>query len=154
MALLENPPENPCFGCGPHHARGLHLAFERDGDAVVCRYTPKADEIGWPGIMHTGLHFTVLFETCYWAALEMTGKVQVADGPISYVHQRLPRVGVPFTARARVVSSEPLKIVAESTTHEGKALGRIEVSFKAASRAGVERAGIKLPQYLLDDMAP
>jgi len=154
MALLENPPENPCFGCGPEHPRGLHLNFERDGDEVVCRFTPKTDEIGWPGIMHTGLHFTVLFETCYWGALELTGKVQVADGPIAYVHQRLPRVGVPFTVRARIATSEPLKLVAESVSDQGKPLGRIEIGFKPASRAGIDRAGLKLPQYLLDDMAP
>lgn len=154
MALLENPDENPCFGCGPKHARGLHLNFERDGDVVIARHTAKPDEIGWPGIMHTGLHFTVLFETCYWAALELTGKVHVADGDIGYVHQRLPRVGVPFVARARIVASEPLTLLAESATEEGKPLGRLEVRFKPASRAGIERSGLKLPQYLLDDMAP
>lgn len=154
MALLENPPENPCFGCGPRHARGLHLNFERERNEVLSTYTAAPDEIGWPGIMHTGLHFTVLFETCYWAALELTGKVHVADGEIAYAHQRLPRVGVPFTSRARIVSREPLKIVAESATSEGKALGRIEVGFKPASRAGIERTGLKLPEYLLEDMAP
>lgn len=154
MTPLENPAENPCFGCGPQHARGLHLSFARDGDAVVCTYTPKADEIGWPGIFHTGLHFMVLFEACYWAALELTGRVHVASGPQVYEHKRLPRVGAPFTVRARIVSQDPLKLVAESATLEGKPLGRAECGMALASRAGIERAGIQLPEYLLKEMAP
>lgn len=154
MTLLENPDENPCFGCGPKHARGLHLNFERDGDAVVSHYTAKPDEIGWPGIMHTGLHFTTLFETAYWGALELTGQVHVADGEVKYAHERLPRVGTPFTIRARIVSREPLTLRAESVNAQGKRLGSLECAFKPASRAGIERAGIALPQYLLDDMAP
>lgn len=154
MTRLENPRENPCFGCGPEHPRGLHLTFEREGDVVLCRHTAAPDEIGWPGIMHTGLHMTVLFETCYWAALELTGKIHVANGEIHYVHERLPRVGVPFVCRARVITREPLKIVGETATAEGKPLGRIEIGFKPASRAGIERSGVKLPQYLLDDMMP
>src|SRR5574337_979177 len=71
MATLENPRESPCFGCGPRHARGLHLAFERrvaaDGtEEILCEYTPKEDEIGWPGLMHIGLLFLVMMETSYW----------------------------------------------------------------------------------------
>lgn len=151
---LENPPENPCFGCGPGHARGLHLSFEREGDEVRCTYTPKPDEIGWPGIFHTGLHFTVLFETCYWAALELTGQVHVASGPQTYEHKRLPRVGVPFVTTARILSREPLVVAAESATLEGKPLGRAQCGFAPASRAGIQRAGIQLPAYLTDDMAP
>lgn len=154
MTPLENPPENPCFGCGPGHARGLHLSFAREGDTVVCTYTPKADEIGWPGLFHTGLHFMTLFETCYWAALELTGKVYVAEGPMVFDQKRLPRVGVPFTVRAKIVSHEPMKVVAESATAEGKPCGRAECGMRLASRAATERAGIKLPSYLTDDMAP
>lgn len=154
MPMLENPPENPCWGCGPEHPRGLRLRFERHGDEVRCTCTPKADEIGWPGIMHTGLHFTALFETCYWAALELTGQVHVATGEQVYAHQRLPRVGVPFTVRARIVSRDPLRVEATSATLEGKPLGTLVGGFALASRAQVERAGIALPSYLTDVMAP
>lgn len=154
MALLENPTENPCFGCGPRHPRGLHLTFERHGDEVTCTYVPRPDEIGWPGLMHTGLHFTTLFETSYWAALELTGKVYAASGTQTFDQQRLPRVGVPFTARARIVGRDPLRIVAEGVTAEGKPTARLETTWKPASRAGTERAGVKLPDYLLEQMDP
>lgn len=152
MPTLENPAENPCFGCGPEHARGLRLAFTREGDEVRCTLAPKPDEVGWPGLMHTGLHFTVLFETSYWAALELTGRVHVASGPQTFDQQRLPRVGLPFTVRARIVAREPLRVVAESATAEGKPLARLETAWRPASRAATERAGVALPRYLLDEM--
>jgi hypothetical protein len=96
MTILENPDESPCFGCGPRHARGLRLSFEREGDAVRTTYEPKADEVGWPGIFHTGLHFTVLFETCYWAALELTGQVHVLSRePATFQQDRCPAWGSP-----------------------------------------------------------
>ncbi|HUR68002.1 MAG TPA: hypothetical protein VM370_02060 [Candidatus Thermoplasmatota archaeon] len=154
MTPLENPPENPCFGCGPEHARGLRLAFARDGASVVCTYTPKPDEIGWPGLFHTGLHYTTLFEACYWAALELTGQVHVASGAQTFDQQRLPRVGAPFTTVARIVAKDPLRLVAESVSAEGKPLARLEVGMKLASRVGAERAGIVLPAYLTEQMAP
>lgn len=151
---IENPPENPCWGCGPLHERGLRLGFAREGESVVCTRTPQADEVGWPGLFHTGLHFTTLFETSYWAALELTGKVHVASGAQTYDQQRLPRVGVPFTTRARVVGREPLRVLAESVTAEGKPLARLESTWKPASRAATERAGVKLPEYLTAEMDP
>lgn len=158
---LENPDENPCFGCGPRHARGLRLAPERvraaDGvDEVVVTHVPKADEIGWPGLFHTGLHFTTLFETAYWAALELTTRVHVATGAQTFDQRRLPRVGVPFTAHARIVArdADGVSVRVESRTAEGKPCATLESRFRPESRARVEKSGLALPAYLLDDMAP
>ncbi len=161
MVFLENPPENPCFGCGPNHARGLRLAFERrtgpDGvDEIVCEYTPNPDEIGWPGLMHIGLLFTVLMETSYWAALTLGGRVMTIRGPVAYEMLRLPRVGRPFRARARIVAPTPTGARLRSVAEDGQ--GRPHATMKSAwareSRALVERAGLTLPQYLLEEMDP
>lgn len=157
MSQLENPPENPCFGCGPTHARGLRLSFRRErapdgAEEVVTEYAPKVDEIGWPGLLHTGLHFTVLYEVSYWAALELSGKVMTSFGPASFDQKRLPRVGAPFTARARLVAdAEGARVEARSES-EGRLAGTLETSWRAASRARIEKAGLKLPEYLLADM--
>jgi hypothetical protein len=159
MTPLDNPPESPCFGCGPRHPRGLRLAFERralpDREEVACTYTPKPDEIGWPGLLHTGLHFTVLFETSYWTALTLGGRIHTATGPQVFDQARLPRVGAPFTARARLVAGEgPLRVRATSETAEGKPCATLETTWRPASRAAVEKAGLRLPAYLLDEMEP
>ena len=161
MAELENPPENPCFGCGPNHARGLRLRFERstlaDGTPeVVTTFTPKPDEIGWPTIFHHGLHFMVLYETAYWTALTLGGRLWVSRGPITYSADRLPRVGVAHSARGRIVGSEPelLRIQATTATQEGKACGALESTWQPASRRAVERAHIPLPDYLRPELSP
>ena len=160
---LDNPPENPCFGCGPLHPRGLRLQFARvtlpDGrEAIETRPTPKPDEIGWHGLLHTGLHFSTLFEASYWAAWEFTGQVHTAFGPQTFDQTRLPRVGTPFVARAWIAADAsdglPLRVRAESQTPEGKPLARLDAMWRPASRAVMEKAGLRLPDYLLRDMAP
>jgi acyl-coenzyme A thioesterase PaaI-like protein len=157
--LLDNPPESPCFGCGPMHARGLRLQFAREraadgAEEVVCTYTPQADEVGWPGLFHTGLHFLALFETCYWAAWELTGRVHVAYGAQSFDQVRLPRVGTPFTARARVVAPGRELGVRATSAMGDKHCATLEARFRPASRAVAERARLQLPSYLLSEMEP
>lgn len=161
MVELENPPENPCFGCGPHHPRGLRLRFERtvseDGaDEVRTTFAPKPDETGWPTLFHHGLHFTVLYETSYWTALTLGGKLWVSFGPATYLADRLPRVGLTYVARGRIVRSEPevLSIRATTSTNEGKSCGTLESSWRPASRHVIERAGIRLPDYLESELSP
>ncbi len=161
MALLENPPESPCFGCGPNHARGLRLTFERvaaaDGvEEVVCAYTPKPDEIGWPGLMHIGLLFLVMMETSYWAALTLGGRVMTSHGPVTYDMLRLPHVGRTFRARARIERTEGdgLRLRCTAEDGNGRPHATMESTWEPASRAAVAKAGLALPGYLLDDMDP
>lgn len=161
MPELENPEENPCFGCGPRHARGLRLRFEQgiapDGSAEVStRFTPQADEIGWPTLFHHGLHFMVLYETSYWAALTLGGKLWVSQGPITYTAARLPRVGIPHVARGRIVRREATGLTIEATTatREGKPCGLLQSTWVPAVRETIERAGVPLPDYLLSELAP
>ena len=161
MAELENPPENPCFGCGPNHRRGLRLRFEKvtadDGtDEVRTQFTPKPDEVGWPTLFHHSLHFGVLYETSYWTALTLGGRLWVSVGPVTYTADRLPRVGTRHIARARIASHQPdrLEIHAASATAEGKPCGTLESSWRPARRDVIERAGIPLPEYLLSEIRP
>lgn len=159
MTRLENPPENPCFGCGPNHPRGLRLSFSEEASPdgareVVATFEPKPDEIGWPTLFHHGLHFTVLYEASYWTALTLGGRLWVSTGPIRYDARRLPRVGVEHVARARVLerSASSLSIRATSATLAGKPCGELESNWTPARREAVERAGITLPAYLLSEI--
>ena len=160
MTELENPPENPCFGCGPAHPRGLRLRFERaaadDGhEEVRAHFVPQPDEVGWPTLFHQGLHFTVLYETAYWTALTLGGKLWVSFGPLSYQADRLPRVGVRHVARGRIVRLTPRELAIHSTTEteEGRPMGRLESVWRPARREVLDRAGISLPDYLAAELA-
>jgi len=159
MPELENPRENPCFGCGPEHPRGLRLSFHEETNPsgereVRGEFTPKPDEIGWPTLFHHGLHFAVLYEASYWAALTFGERLYVSHGPIEYIADRLPRVGIRHTVTAHLVRQEPaaLRIRAESRTESGKPCGTLTTDWRPASRAVVERAGIPLPEYLLREI--
>lgn len=157
MRLLENPDENPCFGCGPQVPGGLRLAFHErlspEGvREVVTEHVPSAERIGWPGLVHTGIHFTVLYEVSYWAALTLGGRVMTSHGPAEFEQHRLPRVGQPFRAVARLLEED--RVEARTETADGKPCGRLVTQWRPASRARVEKAGLQLPQYLLDEMAP
>jgi hypothetical protein len=161
MEPLENPPENPCFGCGPANPRGLHLRFGTetapDGRAeVVAEFTPAADEIGWPGLLHGGLHYFVLHEASYWAALVLGGKVHRFGGRAVFEQDRLPRVGRRAVVRAGLAgrTSGVLTVRAATTNDRGARCGVLESTWRPASRAEVDRAGLTLPQYLLDEMDP
>ncbi len=72
-----------CFVCGTDNPAGLHVRFERDGDAG-CRaeYTAHGDHVGWPGLIHGGLLFTlkdeaVAWAVCYAGLRGVTGKAEV-----------------------------------------------------------------------------
>lgn len=156
MTKLENPPENPCFGCGPKHRRGLRLSFERRGNQVVCTYTPRRDEIGWPGYLHPGLHFMILRETNYWGALTLGGRVHGGRGKAVLRTFGSPRVGLPFRARSRIAkrTRRGIHMSAVSESLDGRRFAKLDMFFAPVRRSDVKRAGIQLPDYLLEDMDP
>jgi hypothetical protein len=159
MVALENPPENPCFGCGPRNPKGLRLEFEQlraeDGTPELrTTFEPAADQIGWPGIFHTGLHFAVLYEVSYWTALTLGGRLMVSTGPGTYEHRRLPRVGRRHVARARFgpLESDGQVVLAATATEEGRPCGSLRTFWRPIARAEIERARLELPEYLLAEI--
>ncbi|MDA0364573.1 MAG: PaaI family thioesterase [Chloroflexi bacterium] len=76
-----------CFACGGRNPHGLHLRFSRDtsvedGGAVICRYDPRPEDQGFPGVMHGGILAALLDESMAWAmwaadrALGVTAKME------------------------------------------------------------------------------
>ncbi len=95
-------PGQPCFGCGPDHPSGFHLAFAVDGEDVVARFTPGTHHQGPLGLMHGGLITTVADETAAWVVLAHAGKF----GFTTHFECRLSRpvkVGVEAETRGRLV---------------------------------------------------
>ncbi len=89
MSILSNPPENACFGCGPANPHGLQLqmstATAEDGSpAVTCAFTPNPEQSGWPGLAHSGIHFAVLYDLSYWAAMTFAGKIMLGEPDMAF----------------------------------------------------------------------
>ena len=161
MPALENPPDDPCFGCGPDHPRGLRPKFEKvegpgRADEIRTFFTPRPEEIGWPGPFHPGLHFTVLYEGSYWTALTPGGRPMVSTGAETHEHRRLPRVGRPHVAWARLgpASGSRRTVLASTGTEEGRPCGSLETTRQPVERAEIERSGLPRPDHLLSEIPP
>ena len=94
-----------CFACGPDNPRGLGLHFHREGDHVVCTYTPALELGGYGTILHGGVTSTLLDEALVWAVygaldrLSMTLELNVRFvAPV--------RCGAPLTLTGRVLSTD------------------------------------------------
>jgi len=66
------PHTRSCFVCGESNPAGLRLRFETDGRIVQTRFRPRAELIGFKGVVHGGLIATVLDEIMVWACAVQT----------------------------------------------------------------------------------
>ena len=122
------PHTHSCFVCGDANPLGLKLRFETDGQVVTARFTPRAEHIGFKGVVHGGLTATVLDEIMVWACAVATRQfAYCAELNVRYLHPLSPdmetvitgelvanRKGRIFEARGRVQDASG-QIIAEST---------------------------------------
>lgn len=66
------PHTHSCFVCGESNPVGLKLLFHTDGRIVQTRFTPRAEHIGFKGVVHGGLISTLLDEIMVWACAVQT----------------------------------------------------------------------------------
>lgn len=73
-----------CFGCGRHNAHGHRLKSFVEGDDVVARFTPRADQTALPGFVYGGLIASLIdchaMATAAAAAEHAAGR-HIGDGP-------------------------------------------------------------------------
>jgi acyl-coenzyme A thioesterase PaaI-like protein len=106
--------EHYCFGCGRHNPIGFHLVFERDGDGgVVAQYTPRAEDQGFPAIMHGGLLALLLDEAMGWAMYQDSVFAVTAKMEVRY--RRSVGLDDTLTVRARIVRSRGRRIEVDAT---------------------------------------
>lgn len=112
--------------------------------------------MGWPGRMHPGLHYMVLRETSYWGALSLGGKLHGASGKSVFWDAVTPPVGVPFRARSRIGkrTQRGLHMLTVSESLIGRRYGKFEAFYVPVRRSFIQKAGMKLPDYLIEDMVP
>jgi acyl-coenzyme A thioesterase PaaI-like protein len=106
--------EHYCFGCGRHNPIGFHLVFERDGaGGVVARYTPRAEDQGFPEVMHGGLLALLLDEAMGWAMYQ--DGVFAVTAKMELRYRRAAGLDDAVTARARITRSRGRRIEVEAT---------------------------------------
>jgi len=117
-----------CFACGDRNSAGLHLHFERDGvQGVACRYEPKEQDQGFPGLLHGGIVVALLDESMAWAmwavdrALGVTAKMETR-------YRRPIGVDGPLIVRGRVVRMRGRRIEVEATVDDADGARLAEAS--------------------------
>lgn len=95
-------PGQPCFGCGPDHPIGFHLAFDVEDAEIVTRFVPTEKYQGPPGIMHGGLVATLADEIAAWAVIALLGKFGFTAQMTCKLLKPV-RVGVPLVGHGTIV---------------------------------------------------
>jgi uncharacterized protein (TIGR00369 family) len=72
--MKELPHTHSCFVCGESNPLGMKLRFHTDGRVVTTKFRPRAEHIGFKGVVHGGLTATVLDEIMVWACVVATRK--------------------------------------------------------------------------------
>ena len=106
--------EHYCFACGRQNPLGLHMRFERDGDGVLARYTPRPEDCGFPGVFHGGVLVTLLDEAMAWAMYAGARTLGVT-ATMETRYRRAARLDEQLTVRARVVRARGRRIFVEAT---------------------------------------
>jgi uncharacterized protein (TIGR00369 family) len=60
MSTSISSPANRCFVCGPANPIGLKLSFRIDGDVCRAEFTPTDAHMGYQGLTHGGIIFSLL----------------------------------------------------------------------------------------------
>lgn len=67
-ATLAEKDTKICYVCGEENSLGLHVPFTRDGEnGSRAAYTVRPEHVGWPGLLHGGLLFTLMDEAVAWS---------------------------------------------------------------------------------------
>ena len=131
--------EQPCFGCGPTHPIGFHLAFAREGEEIVTRFTPGAQYQGPIGIMHGGLVSTLADETAAWAIIALLGKFGFTAGFTAKFHAPV-RIDQEVEARAAITrDGKRIVGVAVRIRQNGAVAFSGEFTFVVLDAQGTER---------------
>lgn len=131
--------DQACFGCGPKHPIGFHLAFVRDKDQVVTTFTPGPQYQGPPGIMHGGLVMTLADEVGAWALLackEKFGFTASVEGRL----RRPVRIGVETEGRAWIAKDSARVVrVGVKISQKGEECFVAELGFVLMDQTAAEK---------------
>ncbi len=127
-AFHERYYDQICFACGDRNPHGLHLRFNRDGEAgVVATFVPRAVDQGFPGVLHGGILAALVDESMAWAmwaadrALGVTAKMEMR-------YRRPVTPDAPLTVRGRVVRTRGRRFEVEASILDAAGETLVEAS--------------------------
>ena len=118
---------NRCFVCGPGNAAGLNIRFRLDGDVCRAEFTPTDDHVGYDGVTHGGILFSLLDdvmanvvflrgERCYTAKADIRYRQPLPTGtPVCLEGREVRRKGRLALLEGRIRRADDGALVAEAT---------------------------------------
>jgi len=107
--IVNDAPDNRCFGCSPHNENGLRLQFlEMEPGSVESTYAASEHLCGPPGVVHGGIQAALLDEVMGVAAHSGAESEEIALVTVEF-HLRYRRpvpTGTSLTIRARLARRE------------------------------------------------
>jgi len=126
------PHTHSCFVCGESNPFGLRLRFETDGHLVQTRFVPRAEHIGFKGVVHGGLIATVLDEIMVWACAVPTRR-------FAYCAELTVRFLKPLAPGEEVLVTSELVVNRKDRLYEAKAVACNAANLKLAEATGKYR---------------
>ena len=118
---------NRCFVCGPGNAAGLNIRFRLDGDVCRAEFTPTDDHVGYDGVTHGGILFSLLDdvmanvvflrgERCYTAKADIRYRQPLPTGtPVCLEGREVRRKGRLALLEGNIRRADNGALVAEAT---------------------------------------
>lgn len=106
--LVNDDPDNACFGCSPHNAAGMKMRFRKLGPGrIESRCTVAPEHCGAPGVVHGGIQ-AVLLDEAMGMAIQTRGDapVYVVTAEFKLRYRRPVAVGVPLLVHGTLLRSE------------------------------------------------
>lgn len=110
-------PDFVCYCCGPAHPTGLRIKsyWDSDGVHVVTKHTPRAEFIGFPGLVYGGLLAMLVDCHCGWTAMAYhyraegrepgtLPRIDCVTGNMNIDYLKATPMGVELTIKGRVES--------------------------------------------------
>jgi len=126
VVSLNESPANRCFVCGPSNPIGLKLKFRIDGDVCRAEFTPAEQHMGYQGLTHGGIIFSLLDdvmanwlwlqgERCFTARADIRYRASLPIGtPVRLEGRMVKRKGRLVQLEGRVIRQDDDATVAEA----------------------------------------
>jgi acyl-coenzyme A thioesterase PaaI-like protein len=129
-----------CFGCGPDNPEGLRIkSYWADENTAVCRFSPRPNHIGPPGIVNGGIIATVI--DCHAVCTAMADAYRRAGraigegaflpyvtGTMNITYVAPAPIDALLEARADIIAAKERKTIIEcSVTANGDVAAKGEV---------------------------
>ena len=131
MPPIELPHTRGCIVCGYDNSHGLHLHLNVDEQTgiVTTEFAPRAEHIGFEGIIHGGVLSTVLDEAMVWSATWAAKRFCVA-GELNVRFRQSASVGQDLKVEARIASVRSRLIETEGLIRDASGKVLVEATGK------------------------